>query len=65
MRFPGPLLLAVFLRVLMEMTLKRSAHRVMGMIIYLELLFKNFNYLLFRMIKGYSKNAGMEEIVNT
>ena len=28
-RFPGPLLLAVFLRVLMEMI--RPAHRVMGM----------------------------------
>jgi hypothetical protein len=29
-RFPGPLLLAVFLRVLMEIILRRSAHRVMG-----------------------------------
>jgi hypothetical protein len=29
-RFPGPLLLADFLRVLMEIILRRSAHRVMG-----------------------------------
>ena len=30
-RFPGPLLLVVFLRVLTEMEMIRSAHRVMGM----------------------------------
>jgi hypothetical protein len=63
-RFPGPLLLADFLRVLMEIILRRSAHRVMGTNINFIFSSKSFIYL-FRSIKGYSKNAGTEEIIKT
>ena len=67
-RFPGPLLLAVFLRVLMEMI--RYAHRVIGMDIDLAILNHislKLSLCLFRVItgKGYSKNAGTEKIINT
>ena len=64
-RFHGPLLLAVFLRVLME-TILRSAHRVMGMDIDNGSHFSKTSFFpLFRYLKGYSKNAGTEQIINT
>ena len=65
MRFPGPLLLAVFLRVLLEMIPRRSALRVIGIDINLGSKFSLKPFLfLSRAIKGYSKNSGTEEIIN-
>ena len=65
MRFPGPLLLAVFLRVLLEMI--RSAHGVKGMDIDLGSHFSKISLCLLRLrlAHDYNKIAGTEEIINT